>query len=102
MSRVRTTVYALLTATIMIVVVACTAAMKGAQTALDIGDAACEVVELNYDNATAKLLCNYIDKADSAARLISMVIPTEQARAFKKSKNLKTVGHPQTDSSASK
>ncbi len=91
MSR-KTTAYAVLASIAMLVFVACTAAVKAAKTVLDIGDAACEIIEENYDNATAKVACDYIDQADSKAHLLTMVIPAGQARAFKKSKTVKYVG----------
>ena len=94
-------IYALLVGVLMLLVVACTAAVKAAQTALDIGDAACEIVEQNYDNATVKVWCNYIDKADNASHLLTMVLPAHQAMGLKKSKTVKYVGNPPATVSAS-
>ena len=88
----RSTPYIIIVAALALLVVACAAVVKASQTALDIGAAACSVVEQNYTNNTVTVACDYIDKADSASHLLSMVLPTAQATGFVKSPKIKYVG----------
>lgn len=60
----------------------CAAAKPIVQTALDIGVAACSVIDVDTTNPNVQLVCKYIDQADGVAKVVLAIMPREKARAL--------------------